>query len=139
MSRKNAQRCFVELVEAFKKRFIMTSKIWTYVDMINKTKFRGGSLLHYLDVMRGIANRGGIGEDVLVAFSLSGLPTRVVEMIMFNPKEAVVWNDIYSVCERLHFSSTLCGMNVDHVFETKNVNSIVRRSIHRKKIYMFLN
>ncbi|KAF9763393.1 Retrovirus-related Pol polyprotein from transposon [Nosema granulosis] len=129
---------FGELVEAFKKRFLSRTMIKVNIDRISRTKYQGGSLLYYLDLIAGIARRGGIPEDVLVAFAISGIPQHIADMTTLNAKEGLNWNELYSICERLQVSRGFNEGISDSVGQDTGVNRIMRQNTHRRHVICFL-
>ncbi|KAF9762012.1 hypothetical protein NGRA_2277 [Nosema granulosis] len=81
--------------------------------------------------MGGLARQSNIPEDILVAFTISGLPKHLADTIVLNSKNGLNWLELYSICERLEPSR---GMNEYHE-EAIGEDSInrIRKPIERWK------
>lgn len=64
-------------------------------------KYKGESVLYYLDQMLALARRGEIPKDVLLAFVIRGLPNRIADVISINCKDGLTWEEVNGICERL--------------------------------------
>lgn len=119
---------FGELIEEFRKRFIRNTLLKVNIDRISEMKYEGGSLLYYLDRMYGYAKRGGIPEDILLAFVIKGVPRQIADTIIINAKDGLSWKQLYAICERMQISrpqdelkeSLINESSVNRISDVKN-------------------
>jgi hypothetical protein len=58
-----------------------------------------GSVLNYLDKMRGWARRARLPDDLLVALVLNGLPEWLGNSLLLNARANLSWVFVYTSCE----------------------------------------
>ncbi|MGL5708218.1 MAG: reverse transcriptase domain-containing protein [Aeromonas sp.] len=87
------------LIEKFRLRFVGRTTCLTYIKKMANNVYVDGSIMHYLDVMKGWARRAMVPDEVLVALVLNGLPESLANNLLLNSRVKLNWDFVYSSCE----------------------------------------
>ncbi|KAF9754354.1 hypothetical protein NGRA_3363, partial [Nosema granulosis] len=93
-----------------------------YLEKLASNRYVSGSYLAYLDTMSMYAKRGGISEQVLVAFVLNGLPRNITNVLIMNNKESLSWKFLYMSCRDLHLQEVENVGSRQQLYEVREDN-----------------
>ena len=89
---------FEMLEKTFLERFIPSNNtVVCITELAEASQESGESLLSFLDRMRGIAAKGKLPTDVLLAMALKALPRNLANKLVICP-EGINWDTLYKLC-----------------------------------------
>lgn len=90
---------FEEILLKFRKRFLPANLTLKAISDLSEARLKiNENVLNFLDKVKLIAIRGGLPEDVLIAFSLNALPGSLAQKIISAESGIVTWNKLYETC-----------------------------------------
>jgi transposase InsO family protein len=87
-----------EMTQMFLGRFVpKNNKVSCITELAEASWNQNESILAFLDRMRGIAVKGGLTHDVLLAMTLKALPQEFSSRLVITP-EGLDWDKLYTLC-----------------------------------------
>ena len=86
-----------ELESLFRERFVPSNNaVVCITELAEAVRSEEESILAFLDRLRGIASRGKLPEDVLLAMTLKALPREMANRLVMYP-EGLSWINLYKL------------------------------------------
>lgn len=103
-----------ELLRQFRMRFVGRTTCLTYIKKMANNAYAGGSIMNYLDKMKGWSKRAGLPDEVLVALVLNGLPETLANSLLLNSRGCLGWDFVYSSCEGVEIKGNMKEIGTEY-------------------------